>query len=179
MDWYCIFQSGYVENIKTEDGREIQMTTLAVKPLILGRWITSINKIIGYHHIEWVTWSYGSWIYNYLGNQCLSLLKLWVNPTHGEVYLIQHYVMKFVSDLRQVGGFLYTTLCDEVCQWLATDLWFSLYNIMWWSLSVTFDGSVVFSIQHYVMKFVSDLRQVGGFLQVFWFAPPIKLNATI
>jgi hypothetical protein len=23
-------------------------------------------------------WSYGSWIYNYLCNQCLSLLKLWV-----------------------------------------------------------------------------------------------------
>jgi len=23
-------------------------------------------------------WSYGSWIYDYLCNQCLSLLKLWV-----------------------------------------------------------------------------------------------------
>ena len=28
------------------------------------------------------------------------------NPSQGEVYLIQHYVIKFVSDLRQVGGFL-------------------------------------------------------------------------
>ena len=28
------------------------------------------------------------------------------NPVHGEVYLIQHYVIKFISDLRQVGGFL-------------------------------------------------------------------------
>ena len=28
------------------------------------------------------------------------------NPVHGEVYLIQRYVIKFVSDLRQVGGFL-------------------------------------------------------------------------
>jgi hypothetical protein len=27
------------------------------------------------------------------------------NPTHGEVYLKQHYVIKFVSDLWQVGGF--------------------------------------------------------------------------
>ena len=27
------------------------------------------------------------------------------NPAHGEVYLIQHYVKKFVSDLRQVGSF--------------------------------------------------------------------------
>jgi hypothetical protein len=28
------------------------------------------------------------------------------NTIHGEVYSIQHYVIKFVSDLRQVGGFL-------------------------------------------------------------------------
>ena len=28
------------------------------------------------------------------------------NPVHGEVYLIQHYVIKFVIDLRQVSGFL-------------------------------------------------------------------------
>jgi hypothetical protein len=26
-----------------------------------------------------------------------------LNPVHGEVYSIQHYVIKFVSDLRQVG----------------------------------------------------------------------------
>ena len=32
------------------------------------------------------------------------------------------------------------------------------------------------SIQHYVIKFVSDLRQVGGFLR---YPPPIKLSATI
>jgi hypothetical protein len=29
------------------------------------------------------------------------------NPTHGEVYLIQHYVIKFVSDFWQVCGFLH------------------------------------------------------------------------
>ena len=28
------------------------------------------------------------------------------NPVQYEVYSIQHYVMKFVSDLWQVGGFL-------------------------------------------------------------------------
>jgi hypothetical protein len=27
------------------------------------------------------------------------------NPVHGEVYSIQYYVIKFASDLRQVGGF--------------------------------------------------------------------------
>ena len=33
----------------------------------------------------------------------------------------------------------------------------------------------MYSMQHYVKKFVSDLRQIGGFIQVFL----IKLTATI
>jgi hypothetical protein len=45
------------------------------------------------------SWLYGSFIYNYLCNQC-------PNPVHGEVYLIQHYVINFVSDLQHVDGFL-------------------------------------------------------------------------
>jgi hypothetical protein len=36
----------------------------------------------------------------------------------------------------------------------------------------------VYSIQHYVIKFVSDLQQVSGFLQALRFPPPIKLTAT-
>jgi hypothetical protein len=34
------------------------------------------------------------------------------------MYSIQHYVIKFVTDLQQVSAFLYvlyTTLCDKVC----------------------------------------------------------------
>ena len=52
------------------------------------------------------SWSYGSWIYNYLCNQCLSSLTLWVQIL-----------------LRQ--GVLDTTLNDKVCHWLTTGLWFS------------------------------------------------------
>ena len=37
----------------------------------------------------------------------------------------------------------------------------------------------LYSIHHYVIKFFSDLRQVGGFLRVLRFPPPIKLTATI
>jgi hypothetical protein len=37
----------------------------------------------------------------------------------------------------------------------------------------------VYSMQHYVIKFVSDLQQVGGFLRVLWFPQPIKLTETI
>jgi hypothetical protein len=52
------------------------------------------------------SWWYGSWIYNYLCYQWLSLLTVVSsNRAHGEVYSIQH-VIKFVSDVRQVGGFL-------------------------------------------------------------------------
>jgi hypothetical protein len=49
-------------------------------------------------------WPYGSWIYNYLCNQRLSPLWLWVR----------------ISIKSRC-----TTLCDKVCQWLATGRWYS------------------------------------------------------
>ena len=59
-------------------------------------------------HIMWLRgllspWSYGSWIYNYLFNRCLSPL-MWVR----------------ISTRARC-----TTLCYKVCQWLATGRWFS------------------------------------------------------
>jgi hypothetical protein len=51
-------------------------------------------------------WSYGSLIYNYLCNQCISPLTLWIR-----------------TPLRR--GVLDATLCDKVYQWLAACLWFS------------------------------------------------------
>jgi len=42
-------------------------------------------------------------------------------------------------------------------------------------VSSNLDHGKVFSIQHCVR----DLRQVGGFLRVLRFPPPIKLTATI
>ena len=50
--------------------------------------------------------SYTSWIYNYLCNQHLSLSTLWVR-----------------TPLNR--GVLDTTLCDNVCHWLAADRLFS------------------------------------------------------
>jgi hypothetical protein len=38
---------------------------------------------------------------------------------------------------------------------------------------------IIYIIQHYVIKFVSDLRQVSGFLRVLRSSPPIKPTATI
>ena len=37
----------------------------------------------------------------------------------------------------------------------------------------------VYSIHHYMIKFVSDLRQDGGFLWILQFASPLKLTAMI
>ena len=37
----------------------------------------------------------------------------------------------------------------------------------------------VYLIHHFVIKFVSDLLHVSGFLRVLWFPPPIKLTAKI
>jgi hypothetical protein len=52
-------------------------------------------------------WSYGSWTYNYFMQSVLITTKcVSSNSTCGEVYSIQHYVINFFCDLRQVGGFL-------------------------------------------------------------------------
>ena len=53
-------------------------------------------------HKYWPSWSwpYGSWLYNYLCNRCISPLMLWVR-----IPLMARC----------------TTLCDQVCQWLAAD----------------------------------------------------------
>ena len=50
-------------------------------------------------------------------------------------------------------------------------------NVFEWSTCLLAHGEG-YLIQQYVIKFVSDLRQVGGFLQVLRFPPAIKLSAT-
>ena len=51
------------------------------------------------------SWSHGSWIYDYLCNQCLSPLTLWVRTP-------------------PMRGVLDTTLCGKVGQCFATGMWF-------------------------------------------------------
>jgi hypothetical protein len=47
------------------------------------------------------------------------------NPAHGEMYSIQHYVIKFVNDLRQVGVFLRILRFSPPIK--LTDLWVHVY----------------------------------------------------
>jgi hypothetical protein len=48
-----------------------------------------------------------------------------------------------------------------------------------WELTSNRVHEGVFWIQHYMIKSVSDLRQIGGFLRVHRFLPAMKLTATI
>jgi len=58
-------------------------------------------KLSGKMNFDKTSWSHDGWIYNYLCNQCLSPQTLWDRP-------------------RTWWIVLDTTLCDKVCQWLAT-----------------------------------------------------------
>ena len=76
-------------------------------PDLLGKFFNPwVQKYVDFLYIiQGPSWSYGIWIYNYLCNQCLSPLMLWV------------WIL-----LRR--GLLDTTFCDKVCQWLAAGRWF-------------------------------------------------------
>jgi hypothetical protein len=60
------------------------------------------------HVIRGPSWSYGSWIYYYIYNQCLSPQKLWVR------------IPLMAMSTRYV-----TTLCCKVCRRLSAGRWFS------------------------------------------------------
>ena len=72
-----------------------------------GVWIWSSNIVFKWSRRP--SWSYGSWIYNYLCNQCLSPLMLWVR-----------------IPLRR--GVLDTTLCDNVSVICGRSVVFSGYS---------------------------------------------------
>ena len=48
----------------------------------------------------------GSWIYKlHVQSVSITTKVVSLNAAHGKVYSIQHYMRKFASKLRQVGGF--------------------------------------------------------------------------
>jgi hypothetical protein len=68
-----------------------------------------------YKHLYWI-WHYINWYSSYQRGR-RDRMVVWFTTTYaisasefesgsGDVYSIQHYVINFVSGLRQVGGFL-------------------------------------------------------------------------
>jgi hypothetical protein len=67
------------------------------------------------------SWSCGIWICSYLCNQCLSPLTLCIR-----IQFMARTTNVMSSNSAQGKMYSDTTLCDKVCQWLATSRWFSL-----------------------------------------------------
>ena len=91
------------------------------------------------------SWSYGSWFYNYLCNQCLSPLTLWV-----------------WIPLRQ--GVLYATLCGKVCQWLEAGrdfLW-----VFQFPPSIKLTTKVVNPIKIYIYSEPFNINLIVAFMSV-------------
>jgi hypothetical protein len=84
------------------------------------------------------SWSYGINLQLPLQSVTITTKVVSSNPVHG-VYSIQHYVMKFVSDLQQVSDFLrviqshYVTDCTEQSQWVIT-----LRHWLYWTITVSY-----------------------------------------
>ena len=51
------------------------------------------------YQVPWWSKSYGRWIYNYIWYLSITTIVVSSNPSHDEVYTIQQYVIKFVSNL--------------------------------------------------------------------------------
>ena len=123
---------------------------------------------------------------------CVFGAKLWkssVNLTYIPVFKPHTHKLYI---LRHCTNIFYIYCCTNVC--LVKLFSGAVVAVMVWQLdlplpmqSVPITTEVVslnpaqgvYSIQHYVIKFVSDLRQVCGFLWVLNFPPPIKRTATI
>jgi hypothetical protein len=96
---------------------------------------------------------YCNWFYIYQSKlQRLTLLTLAL----GKIHLILDTIICLIVTYVELVSF--------------SGYWYDIHlNI------VVLKSKMVFSIQHYVIKFVSDLRQISGFLWVLQFPPSIKL----
>ena len=84
-----------------------------------------------------------------------------LSPSKYNVYTIDCYY------IRNKTLFILYTNCSK----LRSNNLITTYNSVLSNLD--------YSCTYIYAKFVSDLRQIGGFLRVLWFPPPIKLTATI
>jgi hypothetical protein len=97
------------------------------------------------------------------------------NLTFNNISFISWRSVLLMEETRVPGE--YHRPVDHMVVGFTTTYAISAYH-HWYSKFEPRSGEV-HSIQHYVIKFVSDLQQVGGILQVLWFPPSIKLTAMI
>jgi hypothetical protein len=83
------------------------------------------------------------------------------------------------TDLVRIWLFGLTFELEKVAVVVGFTITYAISVYHHWSCVFESHWGEVYSIQHYVIRFVSDSRQVGGFLRTLRFHPPIKLTATI
>ena len=69
--------------------------------------------------------------------------------------------------------------CDNIIFFLCITLEDPCISITVTSSTIVIFSGEVYSMQHYLIMIVSNLRQIGGFLRVLRFHSTIKLTATI
>jgi hypothetical protein len=149
---------------------------------ICGRNLSSkipvdMNSVFMKLSVTCPTWSKGhipqlfefaKWFYY---SQCDILLKhAWMVDNLSTAATINNYMNTFKTLKRLYEG--NRLFWVDVC--LAT---YAISAYHYWGCG--FESRSGRGVQHYVMKFVNELRQVGGFLRVLRFRPPIKLTAMI
>ena len=97
------------------------------------------------------------------------------------VFIITSMYIKFFFERKKIvnynSAFWYRKKirCRRMVDLFTTTYVISAYH-HWYS---EFESRSGRDVQHYVIKFVSDFRQVGGFLRVLWSPAPIKLTTAI
>ena len=76
-------------------------------------------------------------------------------------------IIQYTFVLKESGG-------DRMAVAFTTSFAISVYHH--WSCEFKSHSGEVYSIQHYVIKFVSELRQVSGFFWALQFPPPTKTD---
>ena len=94
------------------------------------------------------------------------------------VFVYWDWNMVYFNFILKIQGLSWSWSYGSLVVWSYLKLLVQSEHIITNVVSSNFAHYEVYSIQHYVIKFVCDLRQVGGFLRVFWFPPPIKLTVT-
>jgi hypothetical protein len=89
-----------------------------------------------------------------------------------QIYFIPNF--NFYQTLKNKIPFVYTNIVIST-----NKRKIRITSIFYLQLMISYVIHLYFierGVQHYVIKFVNDLRQVGGFLKVFRFLPPYNWN---